>query len=545
MTAHKLLRYSPDWEKCGDSHWGMNMAQHVNLDAMIRREDFGVLGEEFTLDLFKDFPIANLGQDNPIFKLLRKPDFQRETNHWSPEQIATFIQSFVDNEVIPGLILWKAPNLIFVLDGGHRLSALRAWMEDDYGDGPITAAFYKGEISNDQKRAAKRARKLIEDRVGKFQHLKQLVGSPDGSDQKTVQRASRAFTRTLSLQWVQGSANVAESSFYKINSQGTPLDHTETTLIKNRRKPIAISARAILRAGTGNKYWAVFTSERQTQLEELARKFFELLFEPEAESPVKTLDLPLGGTVSPIDALSVLIEFLTIAGAQTPAAPKAIDGYNDDPSGEETLAVLGRAIDVLNRITGNSPGSLGLHPLVYFYNERGKHNRYLFLGMTQLIAERVRNNDDGFFKKFSSVRAKLEKFLMDNKSWLSLLLTNMSRNQRISKTRDLLGYLITDFNSGKDVTPETAVAKLGLRGRFFEVDAAQNASTTKFSNDAKSIAFIKAATQSALKCPLCDGMLDPKKSVSYDHKIRVRDGGDGDPDNSQLAHPYCNTGVKN
>lgn len=180
------------------------MAQRVNLDAMIRREDFGIAGEEYTLDLFKDFPISNLEQGSPISRLLRKPDFQRETNHWTPDQIATFIESFVDNEVIPGLILWKAPNLIFVLDGGHRLSALRAWMENDYGDGPITAAFYKGEISNDQKRAAKRARSLIESRVGRYQDLKQVVGSPTSAPQKTVQRATRAFTRSLSLQWVQG-----------------------------------------------------------------------------------------------------------------------------------------------------------------------------------------------------------------------------------------------------------------------------------------------------------------------------------------------------
>jgi hypothetical protein len=122
--------------------------------------------------------------------------------------------------------------------------------------------------------------------------------------------------------------------------------------------------------------------------------------------------------------------------------------------------VLNRALDVLNRISGNAPGSLGF-PAVYFYNERGKHNRYLFLGMTQLIAERVRNNDDGFFKKFSNVRAQLEKFLMDNKSWLSLLQRNMNRNQRISKTRDFLYYLVTDFNVGKKVTPESAVAHLG------------------------------------------------------------------------------------
>jgi hypothetical protein len=518
------------------------MAQRVNLDAMIRREDFGVAGEEYTLDLFKDFPISNLEQNTPIARLLRKPDFQRETNHWSPDQIATFIESFVDNEVIPGLILWKAPNLIFVLDGGHRLSAIRAWMENDYGDGPITAAFYNGEISNDQKRAAKRARTLIETRVGRYQDLKQAVGSLVATSPKTVQRATRAFTRSLSLQWVQGPASVAESSFYKINSQGTPLDATETTLIKNRRKPIAISARAILRAGTGNKYWAVFPQVRQTKLEELAAEFYELLFEPEADTPIKTLDLPLGGAVSPVDALSVLIEFLTITGAEKPAAPKSISDYEDDQTGEPTLAILIRALGVLNRISGNSPGSLGLHPAVYFYNERGKHNRYLFLGMAQLIAERVANNDDGFFRKFSDVRAKLEMFLMSNKSWLSLLLTNMSRNQRISKTRDLFGYLVAEFTSGGDVTPESAISHLGLRGRFFDVGSAEN--RPKFSDEAKSIAFLRAASKSAIKCPICSGWLDPRKSVSYDHKIRVRDGGTSETENAQLAHPYCNTGVK-
>ncbi len=518
------------------------MSQRVNLDAMIRREDFGVAGEEYTLDLFKDFPISSLAQDTPIFRLLRKPDFQRETNHWSPEQIATFIESFVDNEVIPGLILWKSPNLIFVLDGGHRLSALRAWMENDYGDGTVTGAFYKGEISNDQKRAAKRTRSLVESRVGRFETLKKLVGSKDGADQKTIQRATRAFTRTLSLQWVQGTASVAESSFYKINSQGTPLDATETTLIKLRRKPIAISARAILRAGTGNKYWAIFPADRQTKVEELAHQFFELLFEPESEPPVKTLDLPLGGTVSPVDALAVLIEFLTIAGAQTPISPKAIGDYADDQTGDDTLAVLERALNILNRITGNSAGSLGLHPAVYFYNERGKHNRYLFLGITQLIAERVQNNDGGFFKKFSHVRAQLEKFLIDNKSWLSLLLSNMSRNQRISKTRDLFGYLVNEFNAGHKVTPESAITHLGLRGRFFDIDGPQ--SRTKFSDDAKSIAFLTAAMKTAMKCPICNGMLDPRKSVSYDHKVRVKEKGKGGADNAQLAHPYCNTAVK-
>ena len=107
------------------------MVKRVTLDAMIVREDFALAeGEEFVLDLFQGLPITNLQRDLPIVKLLRKPDFQRETNHWTPEQVCTFLESFLDNEVIPSLILWKSPQYI-VIDGGHRLSALRAWMEDD------------------------------------------------------------------------------------------------------------------------------------------------------------------------------------------------------------------------------------------------------------------------------------------------------------------------------------------------------------------------------------------------------------------------------
>jgi hypothetical protein len=57
------------------------MAKKVNLDAMIPREDFAIEEGEFALNLFQDFPITHLYFDSPIFKLLRKPDFQRETNH--------------------------------------------------------------------------------------------------------------------------------------------------------------------------------------------------------------------------------------------------------------------------------------------------------------------------------------------------------------------------------------------------------------------------------------------------------------------------------
>jgi len=277
------------------------MPQRVSLDAMIPRADFGIADDEANSsgELIRDFPISHLTSESPVLKLLRKPDFQRETNHWSPEQIATFVASYVDSEVIPSLILWKSPQYIFVIDGGHRLSALRAWISDDYGDGAISLAFYGADISEDQKRIAKRTRKLIEQTVGRFSRLRDQVDATP-----IVRRAKTLFTRALTLQWVHGNADVAETSFFKINSQGTPLDETEEMLIRNRRKPIAIAARAILRAGGGHKYWSAFGEVESKQIEELAEQFHGLLFDPEAETPIKTLELPLGGSVSPVDALS-------------------------------------------------------------------------------------------------------------------------------------------------------------------------------------------------------------------------------------------------
>src|SRR5215472_11329586 len=131
----------------GDEYFSepATMPQRVILDAMIPRADFEVEDvQQVTQQRFQDFPISRLEDDSPIRLLLRKPDFQRETNHWSPEQVVTFIASFLDDELIPSLILWYSPSYIFVIDGGHRLSALRAWMNDDYGDRAVSLQFYGG-----------------------------------------------------------------------------------------------------------------------------------------------------------------------------------------------------------------------------------------------------------------------------------------------------------------------------------------------------------------------------------------------------------------
>jgi hypothetical protein len=204
---------------------------------------------------------------------------------------------------------------------------------------------------------------------------------------------------------------------------------------------------------------------------------------------------------------------------------------------------LDNSLEVLKRITGNEPQSLGLHPAVYFYNEKGKYNRFMFLGIAQLLTDKLRNNDDLFFKKFTKARTLLERFLIDNKSLVSIIPQNLNKSQRVAKMRDMFTYIMDTCYAGRTPTIEDTIKNLGMRGKILEIVGVDGG--TKFSDEVKSMAFIKKALDSALVCPICAGKLNPSKSVSYDHIVRVRDGGTGNLDNAQLTHPYCNTGFKN
>ena len=105
----------------------------VNLDALIPREEFAVEDQQGGTSLIERISILHL--EGFIFGPdLRKPDFQRETIQWTPQKVADLVRAFVDADLIPAVILWRAGRYVFVIDGAHRLSAIMAWILDDYGD---------------------------------------------------------------------------------------------------------------------------------------------------------------------------------------------------------------------------------------------------------------------------------------------------------------------------------------------------------------------------------------------------------------------------
>jgi hypothetical protein len=117
----------------------------VNLDAMIKREDLDVTDNEpAQVTIGTELKLGELEQRSTTYNILRKPDFQRETANWEPEKIADLITCFLDGDLIPSVIVWRSnrSGKLFVIDGAHRLSALIAWINDDFGDSGVSSPSY-------------------------------------------------------------------------------------------------------------------------------------------------------------------------------------------------------------------------------------------------------------------------------------------------------------------------------------------------------------------------------------------------------------------
>lgn len=516
----------------------------VNLDAMIKRADFALTDDEgLSFEQFNTIPARELISGGLTGSILRKPDFQRETNHWTPEQVVSLLECYIHGDLIPSVILWRSTSYLFVIDGGHRLSVLKAWMEDDYGDGQISHKMFGHDISREQIKAAERTRRLVKERVNTWAYYKSLQDDEDDITQEQRTKLLILTSRGLPVQWVQGNADKAETSFFNINTKGTPLDALEETLLKNRRKPVPIAARAIIRAGKGHKYWSGFSNELADRIETEALSLHKLIFKPEINRPIKTLDLPLGGSKGVRTAMQVLIDFILFAcRAQQYEKPLTIDSFNDDIDGSGTALALKKVNNLARRITGNENGSLGLHPAIYYYGPSGVHSTPMFLGTASLISEKIANNDKDFFQKFTEARSTLEAILIENKDLIATILQKNISKYRIQKYHQLLNRIIGDI-SDKNIVDEGRIIQLSeLKGKLLSGDFTKP--SPSISDEDKSKLFINIALSHCLKCPICNGYLDAEKSVSYDHIDPVRNGGSGAVDNIQLTHPYCNQSFK-
>lgn len=507
------------------------MAKTVNLDAMIMREDFAVEDSNPYPNIQATISINDL-QGDFLSSVIRKPDFQRETRDWNIENVVRFIESVVKGQFIPSLILWKnSGGYIFVIDGAHRLSALIAWMKDDYGDGPISRSFFKGFISDEQKKTAESLRKRINKEIGPYSDYEKALNIADGYSAEFVNRARNLRSFAFSIQWISGNVETAEESFYNINQRAVSINDTELKLIQSRKCDNCIAARAVMYSGNGNKYWKEFTEEKQNEIVSLAKQINSLLFEPRYDKPIKTLDLPMcGKNQSNLSFIFDLINF------------SVSSNLNEDSNGDLTIKRLRETKDLLETVSSKTPGSLGLHPIIYFYSKKGNFRVSAFfaiLGFVKHIKAQKKMND------FTSVRGDFESFIYR----YDYVVDQINRSLRTTKKSvpvltqfyiDVLEYL----KAGNDFDSIISLLSNSQNYPKFLLDQDEEVVNTEFSANKKSEVFIKQASSSALKCPICGGLLHVN-SISIDHIHRKEDGGTGEATNGQATHFYCNTTYKN
>jgi hypothetical protein len=519
----------------------------VNLDALIQRDDFRVKTGSADYSRRDKIAITDIEPKAFMYLAMRKPDFQRETANWSPEKIQDFVKTFLEGDLVPAIILWAAGETVFVIDGAHRLSALIAWVQDDYGDGSISRVFSKNDIPKEQLKAAQNTRKLISGSIGSYQDHVKAVEQPEGAKPDVLQRAKRIASLSLDLQWIRNTdSDKAESSFFKINQAATPIDPTELRIIRARKSGNAIASRVITRNSTGHQYWGEFSGETKAEIEEIGQETYKLLFHPPIDTPIKTLDLPIAGRGYSSPTLPLIFELVNLANnipvVDSTKAKKAEEKPAPDSDGKQTLQYLRATRKIINRVTGLHPSSLGLHPAVYFYSATGRHQSTAFLAVIELMKEFEKED---LFRKFISVRKNFEDFLLANKSFPNqIVLKTGSGSKGFQRVKRLYRFIFDKLMSGMDGSKILEALTKEPDFLFLTPDARLAKSTSsRFSKEVKSATFIKEAVANAPRCKICDSLLH-FNSIHIDHIVRRQDGGLGVLENAQLAHPYCNTTIK-
>ncbi len=163
------------------------------------------------------------------------------------------------------------------------------------------------------------------------------------------------------------------SVVFKINQAAQPVDPVERRILQSRTAPNAIAARCIARRGKGHKYWAGFDIIHQEQIELLGAEIWDILYKPPHTPPVTSTDLPIAG--QGYNALPFVYNLVSLTnGLKIPNSltNKTLENpLPSDETGEEAIKYLENVKKRLQLVSTNHPGSLGFHPLIYYYARSG------------------------------------------------------------------------------------------------------------------------------------------------------------------------------
>ena len=499
----------------------------VNLDGLIPRDDVEGKKPKPSRSVIQ---VTELALGKHFYGLLRKPFFQRETNDWDVDNVVSLIRSFRNGHLIPAVILWSADGTNFVIDGAHRLSVFIAWVNNDYGDGQISQAFFKHQIPKPQIAAAKRCRELIQAEGLVYAELEKLTLLPTRTPEQLAWSSNIA--QSVETQWVMGDADVALQSFLDINQRSVGIDPTERYMIVERKAPNIVAARALVNAARGHAYWDVFAQSYVGTIEETAKKIYDAIFEPEGAIPHVDAELPPAGMAQTANGLRIALELVNVVTG----IKSGTKNLPEDIGGSATARVLSQVWGVIKYVSGGEPASLGLHPAVYFWGTTGNHRPSMFLGVVAFVKDLIQNDQ---LVLFTLHRAKLEEFLVGKEKVGQQILSRYGGWKRsLEPIKQLLRLIFEGLVAGNSDT-EILESIEELSGKSEVHDVAKRDGW----KETRSAARIKASLASATRCAICQARLVLSRA-SDDHIERRSDGGHSGVSNAQLTHHYCNHGFK-
>lgn len=555
-----------------------NSDTKVHLDHLIPRESLRWIEQQqesystllsrrtaMTRLPYKD--LIDRGDMIPIVQLLRKPDFQRETSAWSPQDCVNLLESIVNGLIIPSLIVWKSPenNFLYILDGAHRISVMRAWILDDWGDKAPEDYYERHEYYDEIRHAAQTARDMVKAKIGSYEDFCQagkdyLEASKQGAPRDVL--GEKKFARALfymemnmeagfHIQEVAGDYNVAEASFLRINQSGQPLDDWETTLIENRNSSFARVVMSVANAGAG-RYWPVNTPDDSLNtsvqaISQVSRDLHRLLFVPPMKTPIHDANVPFIAASKYFPKHAYLLELFPVI-----MKTEDVEGLfaRDKDAPAETVVFNGQ--DLMERTTAafahltgdsNNPLSLSLVPLFYFYTDIGRYVRSSLYGFLTWI---MSGNDDAIRTRkviFSAHRGRFEQVIFANDIAGAITRKAGSGPRATDATmqfyQKLLELLIEDSSSVEAKPFQARLTKIMSELTTPSQRQSENKGRV-FTTSQKNKINLREIFKSAIRCEICEGVLDLRLGVQYDHTVRFADTRRTDVRGGRPTHPFCN-----
>jgi len=433
------------------------------------------------------------------------------------------------------------------------VSALIAWVNDDYGAGEISNKAWGQAVPPEQKRLHDETKKLIDFEIGSYAQLYDFGLNPEHTSELDKRRRGKAIaTMQLSIQKVEGDATVAEESFYKINSNSVAIDQTELDMIRARKKPNAIAVRALIAAGKGYKYWEDFPNAKE--IEAKAAEGYQLLFGEAFDIGPQSPDLPRAGQPYSSDAFKMVLDLVNMFNGITsamwthkpPAKKKGaavVTRLPNDADGAATLKYLG-AVIAKSQIAVGGPdysGSLGLDQGVYAYGATGNVHPAAYLASLRFAVEL---NDSNRLIDFSVVRKDFEDFLVRYKIFINKLGHSKGSRTRSLESIVQMYRLLLEMMLKGERSNEKIVAALQadpmLKDLNFPIKDEPEPIRKRFSKSAVRAKVVMETLGSRPACPECGARLPPY-CRSKDHIEKVEVGGMGDVENLNFTHPFCNS----